>query len=131
MGLLLDTHVWLWSLLDPDRLSDSLKRALTSGENELHLSPISVWESLLLAERGRVSLRPDPRRWLRKSLSVLPIVEVSVTTEVALASRAIALEHRDPADRFIAATAQVFELTLATADARLLQCRDIEVLPNR
>ena len=131
MKLLLDTHVWLWSLLDPDRLSNTLKRALTSGENDLHLSPISVWESLLLAERGRVSLRPDPHRWLRRSLSVLPIVEVPVTTEVALASRSVALEHPDPADRFIAATAGVFGLTLATADARLLQCRDIEVLPNR
>ena len=130
MGLLLDTHIWLWGLLDPDRLSASLKRALTSGENELHLSPISVWESLLLAERGRVSLRPDAHRWLRKSLSVLPVVEAPVTTEVALASRTITLTHRDPADRFIAATAAVFELTLATADARLLQCPDIEVLPN-
>ena len=64
-------------------------------------------------------------------MSVLPIVEVPVTTEVVLACRAIALEHRDPADRFIAAAAKVFELTLATADGRLLQCRDIEVLPNR
>ena len=49
MGLLLDTHIWLWSLLDPDRLGDTTTHALRSREHELLLSPISVWEALLLA----------------------------------------------------------------------------------
>ena len=131
MGLLLDTHIWLWSLLDPGRLSDSVKRALLSPEGELRLSSISVWEALLLAERGRVTLQPDPRRWLRKAMSVIPIVEAPVTIDVAFASRTVDVEHQDPADRFIVATAKVYGLTLVTADARLLRCRDVEVLPNR
>ena len=131
MGLLLDTHIWLWGLLEPDRLSDTVKRACLSHEGELRLSSISVWEALLLAERGRIALDPDPRRWLQKAMSVAPIVETPVTIDVALASRAVDLEHRDPADRFIVATAQVLGLTLVTADARLLRCRGIEVLPNR
>ena len=78
-----------------------------------------------------MALDPDPRRWLQKAMSVAPIVETPVTIDVALASRAVDLEHQDPADRFIVATAKVFDLTLVTADARLLRCRDIEVLPNR
>ena len=130
MGLLLDTHIWLWSLLDPDRLSDAVKRALRSPEGELRLSSISVWEALLLAERGRVTLEPDPHRWLRRAMSVVPIVETPITIDVALASRTIDVEHQDPADRFIVATAKVHGLKLVTADARLLRCRDIEVLPN-
>lgn len=131
MRLLLDTHIWLWGLLEPDRLSDTVKRACLSHESELRLSSISVWEALLLAERGRIALDPDPRRWLRKAMTGAPIVETPVTVDVALASRAVDLEHQDPADRFIVATAQVLGLTLVTADARLLRCRDIEVLPNR
>ena len=130
MGLLLDTHIWLWSLLEPERLSEPVKRALQSREDELRLSSISVWEALLLAERGRVTLDPAPRRWLRDALSVGPIVEAPVTVDVAVASRAIDVEHQDPADRFIAATAKVYGLRLVTADARLLRCRDVEVLPN-
>ena len=130
MGLLLDTHIWLWSLLDPDRLSGAVKQALRSPEGELRLSSISVWEALLLAERGRVTLEPDPHRWLRRAMSVVPIVEIPITIDVALASRTIDVEHRDPADRFIVATAKVHGLKLVTADARLLRCRDIEVLPN-
>ena len=131
MGLLLDTHIWLWGLLEPDRLSDTVRRAFLSHEGEFRLSSISVWEALLLAERGRIALDPDPHRWLRKAMSVAPIVETPVTIDVALASRAIDLDHQDPADRFIVATAKVFSLKLVTADARLLRCRDIEVLSNR
>ena len=131
MRLLLDTHIWLWSLLDAARLGDSVRHTLRSQENELQLSPISVWEALLLAERGRVVLLPDPRRWLRKAMSITPVAEAPLTVEVALASRTVDVEHQDPADRLIVATAAVYGLTLVTADTRLLRCRDIEVLPHR
>ena len=130
MGLLLDTHIWLWSLLDPDRLGDSARHALLSQEGEIRLSPISVWEALLLAERGRVVLDPDPHHWLRKAMATSPIAEAPLTIDVALASRTVDVEHQDPADRFIVATAKVYGLRLVTADARLLRCRDIDVLPN-
>ena len=103
---------------------------MASRQEELRLSPISVWEAFILAERGRLTLEPDPRSWLRKAMSKCPIVEVPVTFDVVLASRNIDLEHQDPADRFIAASAKVFGLKLVTADRRLLRCPDIEVLPN-
>ena len=131
MALLLDTHIWLWGLLDPDRLSTEVHQALTADGADIRLSSVSIWEALLLAERGRLTLEPDPRDWLREATSIMPIREAPVTFEVALASRAIALPHPDPADRFIAASAKVFDLTRVTADARLVQCPDIEVLPNR
>ena len=129
--MLLDTHIWLWALLDPARLSRSVRALLASPTETLRLSPISVWEAMMLAERGRVALEPDPRRWLDRALAAAPVAEVPLTFEVAMASRSIALDHKDPADRFIAASALVFRLTLVTADARLLDCPDIEVLANR
>lgn len=130
MGLLLDTHIWLWSLLDPKRLGDSARSALQSGETELLLSPISVWEALLLAERGRIVLDTDPLRWLRKAISTAPVTEAPLTIDVAIASRTVDLDHQDPADRFIVATAKVYSLTLVTADTRLLRCGDIDLLPG-
>lgn len=129
--MLLDTHIWLWALLDPARLSRAVRALLASPAETLRLSPISVWEAMMLAERGRIALEPDPRRWLDRALAAAPVAEVPLTFEVAMASRSIALDQRDPADRFIAASALVFGLTLVTADARLLDCPDIEVLPNR
>lgn len=128
MNLLLDTHVWLWSLLEPDRLCGRARNELIDPANTLALSPVSVWETLVLAEKDRVLLRPDPWSWIRTALTVRPMREVPVTFDVALASRTIRVGHDDPADRFIAATAMVHEFTLVTADGSLLRCPDIEVM---
>ena len=55
MRLLLDTHIWLWYLLADDRLSGELKSLIANPTNELWLSPISIWETVILAEKRRVS----------------------------------------------------------------------------
>ena len=129
MNLLLDTHVWIWSQLEPERLSIRARDAVTDPANTLALSPVSVWETLLLADKGRVDLAPDPWHWIRTALATRPLKEVPLTHEVALRSRSVRLPHDDPADRFIAATAMVHGLTLVTADRSLLECPDIRVLP--
>ena len=125
---LLDTHVWLWSLLDSARLSAKAQEVLSDAEAVLHLSSISLWESLLLAERGRLSLEPGPAAWLRKAMAESPVAEVPLSMDVVMASTSVHLPHRDPADRLIAATAKLLDLTLLTADRRLTACRDISVL---
>jgi len=128
--LLLDTHIWLWSLLDPSRLGRRTAAALDDPANELWLSPISIWETLMLAERRRVILEPDPERWVRATLERLPFHDASLNTEVVMASRALRVPSDDLADRFLAATARVYELTLVTADARLRRIPHVAVLPN-
>ena len=130
MKLLLDTHIWLWSMLDPDRLSGRARSEMTEPANTLALSPVSVWEALVLADKGRVVLHPDPWSWIRTALTVRPMSEIPVTFDVAFGSRSIRLGHSDPADRFMAATAMVHDLTLVTADAALLECPDIKVMPG-
>ena len=128
MKLLLDTHVWLWSILESSRLSTPAREALASTENELWLSPVSLWETLLLAERGRIGLEGDPLAWIRDARSTTPVVEAPLTFEVAVASRTISLPHEDPADRFIAASAKVYQLKLVTGDRLLSRCSDVEIL---
>ena len=130
MKLLLDTHIWLWALLDPKRLSPAVRAALASGENELWLSPISVWEALLLAERGRIRVDTAPAEWVERMVRALPRREAALTHDIAVASRQLTLTHEDPADRFLAATAQVLGLTLVTADARLIASTEYEVMAN-
>jgi PIN domain nuclease of toxin-antitoxin system len=130
VNLLLDTHIWLWSLLDPARLGSRVREALEAHEHELWLSPISVWETLVLAERGRLALAPEPETWVRTSLARSPVIEAPLTIEVAIESRRVNLSHEDPADRFLAATARVYDLTLVTADARLLAVPDLALLAN-
>ena len=129
MRLLLDTHVWLWTLTDPDRLGRRARSAVARAANELWLSPISIWELLVLAERGRVKLDEEPGRWAREALRRSPVREATLTNEVAIQSREIASVHPDPADRFIMATALVYELTLVTADEAIRDLRLCSLLP--
>ena len=131
MKLLLDTHIWLWALLDPERLSDRVRDALQSPANEIWLSPISVWEAMILVERGRLAVAGDSGAWVRQMVDAIPRREAPLTHEIAIMSRQLALPHEDPADRFLAATAHMLELTLVTADERLLRSKEYASMPNR
>ena len=130
MRLLLDTHIWLWSLLEPGRLSRRVKRELADPASELWLSPISVWELSVMLRRGRVRLEHDFHEWVETALKRAPLREAPVTNDVAMATYDIDLPHRDPADRFLAATATVFDLTLVTGDKRLIAAKGIATLAN-
>ena len=132
MNLLLDTHVWLWAHSEPDRLSKRVAAALADEGNQLWLSPISIWEFLLLAEHGRVRVRDGTASdWVEAALSRAPMHDAALSRQVALRSRSVRLDHEDPADRFLAATADVYELTLVTADERLLRGKGFRTLANR
>lgn len=132
MNLLLDTHIWLWSHAEPERLTKRVAAVLADDSHQLWLSPISVWEFLLLAERGRVRLRTGqaPPDWVDAALSRVPMHDAALSREVAVRSRSVRLEHDDPADRFLAATADVYELTLVTADERMLRGKGFRTLAN-
>jgi PIN domain nuclease of toxin-antitoxin system len=127
--LLLDTHVWLWSMAEPRRLSRRVQSELRNAANEFWLSPVSTWEALLLRARGRIQMRGSASEWV--SSATAPFREAPLTHEIVLAAQELPLAHNDPADRFLAATAGVLGLTLVTADERLLGLGAIATLANR
>jgi PIN domain nuclease of toxin-antitoxin system len=129
--LLLDTHIWLWAELEPQKLGKRLQAKLRDPKSEIWLSPISVWEFLLLAERGRIAVKGKPEAWVETALQRSPLREAPLNNSVALSSRAIQMPHNDPADRFLAATAQVYGLTLVTDDANILRGAGYATLANR
>ena len=129
MNLLLDTHIWLWSLREPKRLARRVQKELKDQSNELWLSPVSTWEVLLLNARGRIRLQGDLSDWLTRATAHMR--EAPLTHEIVLAAQQLPLPYPDPADRFLAATAQVLGLILVTADERLLGLGEIGTLANR
>jgi PIN domain nuclease of toxin-antitoxin system len=131
LKLLLDTHIWLWALLEPGLLTRHVASEIESAECELWLSAVSVWEALLLFERGRIELDREASRWLDDAFRELPLRDASLTRDVARASRAVHVPHDDPADRFLAATAVVYDLMLVTSDERLLSGSGYHVVANR
>jgi PIN domain nuclease of toxin-antitoxin system len=126
--LLLDTHIWLWYLLGNERLSTQLQTTIAAATTELWLSPISIWETLILAEKGRISLQPNSVAWIGLALNTLEICEAPLNRHIAILSRQINLPHQDPGDRFIAATAVYHQLTLATVDTNLTGCSWLQTL---
>lgn len=130
MRLLLDTHIWIWSDLEPWRLTSDVTRILSDTENELWLSPISVWELIVHVEKKRITLEKDVLTWIATSKQELSLREAPMSWAVAEELRFVVLRHRDPADRFLVATARVQDLTLVTADRMLMEVDGVRILPN-
>jgi PIN domain nuclease of toxin-antitoxin system len=129
MKLLLDTHIWIWTLQGSDRLGKRAAQEIKNPENERWLSPVSTWEALTLHAKNRIHLPEDISAWVARATARFH--EAPLTHEIALAARRLPWEHNDPTDRFLAATAQVLNLTLVTADLNLLGLGEISTLANR
>ena len=128
MKLLLDTHIWLWLFREPKRLGQRTFQELQDTKNELWLSPISTWEALTLHHKGRITLHGEPAKWVARATA--GVREAVLTHEIMVVASQLSL-HQDPADRMIAATALVLDLTLVTADSLLLGLPNIRTLANR
>ena len=128
MNLLLDTHIWIWSKLEPDRLGKRVAAELSKKGNDLWLSPVNVWEALALMQKGRIRVE-NHLAWVERAAEQLR--EAPLTQEIVRTAFTLSLPHSDPADRFLAATAKVLNLTLVTADQRLLGLGEISSLANR
>jgi len=131
MRLLLDTHIWIWSHAEAHKLSSEVARELTNPQNERYLSAVSVWETILLLEKKRIRSKGDFLDWFKRSKLALGLFEVPLNWEIAREIRYTTLGYRDPADRFLVATAKVYDLTLVTADERLMHIPGLKVLANR
>lgn len=130
-NLLLDTHIWVWSLTEPERLSRKVRAAVENPQVVKWLSPISAWEVCLLIERGRLDFGMSGPDWTRQALRAIPLREAGLTHEIAVESRRLSGVSQDPADRFIVATARLLELTLVTADREIVTSTACAVLWNR
>ena len=120
--------LWLWALHDASRLSHRVRDVLRNPANEVWLSPVSTWEALLLNAKGRIQLPANLSEWLMAATA--PLREAPLTHEIVLIAQQLPLPQRDPADRFLAATAQLMDLTLVTADDSLLRLGTIRTIKN-
>ena len=130
MKLLLDTHIWLWWALEPQRVARAVDREVERLSNEIFLSPISVWEAHQAYLRKRLRIKGEFHVWLEQALNHPRLQEAPINFAVASATARIHLPQPDPGDLFLAATASVYGMTLATADPQLLACRWLKTLAN-
>ena len=121
MRLLLDTHVWVWTQEEPQRLGPRTKRLVLGTEHENGVSPISTLEMARLVAAGEIELSLALAEWIARSMADLAAHTIAVSHDVAMEAYALPGSfHRDPADRILVATARQDGLTLVTADDRIL-----------
>lgn len=112
MKLLLDTHVLLWALSCPDKLSDKARAVISDPRNAVFVSAASGWEIEIKSALGKLRTPPD----LDAPLAERRLLELPIRLRHALALRQLPPLHRDSLDRLLVAQAMVEDLTLVTAD---------------
>lgn len=127
MKLLLDTHIWIKSVMESGALSRFAKRAIANPGNEIWVSPISGLEFLSICNRRRFRSIRDPGAWIKQALGN-PFREAPLTFEIAIECGFINLPHDDPADRIIVATARVLGCKLVTSDRLIIESGLVEVM---
>ena len=121
--ILLDTHVWLWFVSNPELLSNKARKAVDSAilKEKIFISSISAWEVALLVYNQRLRLTLDVADWIAKS-EMLPYFQF-IPVDNAIAIKSVSLPkplHSDPADRIIIATAISLGASLVTKDKKIL-----------
>jgi PIN domain nuclease of toxin-antitoxin system len=118
MRLLLDTHLLVWAMGSPERLSAALAAMLQDPANTPVFSVASLWELVIKQGLGKPDFQVEPAL-LRRALLDGGWQELPVQAHHALAVAALPLLHRDPFDRLLLAQASSDGLLLITADQQL------------
>ncbi len=126
MRLLLDTHLLLWLLVDPEKINDDVLKVFADRRHDLLFSAASIWEISIKAGLNRPDFRISPELILDEARS-RGFLELPVTSAVAVNVATLPLHHRDPFDRLLVAQAMTEPAMLYTADAQLTAYSELVV----
>ncbi|MCC5840755.1 MAG: type II toxin-antitoxin system VapC family toxin [Opitutales bacterium] len=127
MKILLDTHVWLWWLTEPERLPAGIQAALEDGENALYLSVVTSWEIAIKYAVGKLPLPEPPAAFVGARLLRDGLHTLHIEHRHALAVAELPLHHHDPFDRLLIAQARGESMVLATVDPKI-KAYDLDLL---
>jgi PIN domain nuclease of toxin-antitoxin system len=127
MKLLLDTHVWLWLQVAPERLGDALPQ-VEDRANDLLLSAASAWEIAIKWRLGKLELPEPPSTYVPSRMMSSGVVALPVSHAHAVAVADLPLHHADPFDRLLIVQAMAEQAAIVSADAALAPY-DVEVVP--
>lgn len=116
MRLLLDTQVWLWMQVSPERFSPSALELVQDPATDLLLSAASSWEIAIKYALGRLPLPEEPARYVPDRLARSGVTAIAVDHASALRVATLPRHHADPFDRLVIAQAQVLEVPVMTSD---------------
>jgi len=125
--ILADTHAWFWWLTQDARLSAQAMAAL--NREPVGISPMTMWELSMLAERQRVFIDAKPLQWIEDALERTETRIIPISPRIAVVAGGFASPYlRDPADRIIVATALTHGVPLVTKDDRIRRAAVVETV---
>ena len=127
MRVLLDTHTFLWWILDAPKLSADSRRILGDGANDVLFSAVSGYELAYKVNQGRLTLPETPHVYVRSRLAASGFGALAIELDHALRAATLPMIHRDPFDRLLVAQAQLEDIPIVTADPAIAQY-DVEVI---
>lgn len=119
MRLLLDTQAMVWTLLDDPRLTNTARAAIADPENEILVSPASLWEIAIKISLGKYSLNEDFTTFMETRLPQNGFVQLPIHVKHLAVVATLPFHHRDPFDRLIVAQAMAEQVAVVSSDAAL------------
>ena len=129
--VVLDTHVWLWWLHDPSKLSGSALSLIEmmQNKNSLLISAISVWEVAVKVQLGKLTIPMDIHSWFEMAKQYPGFTFEPLTPQDAIASTQLPGDfHKDPADRIIISLARRHGIPLITCDRKILDYPHVDTV---
>ncbi len=119
MKYLLDTHTFLWFVLDDKRISTKAKSIIKDSKNEIYFSAASAWEIAIKTKLDRLKIKGDLESFIIEQLSTNSFVPLSITISHSLYTERLPQFHKDPFDRIIIAQSKVEKLSLISKDKNI------------
>ena len=127
MRYLLDTGVWLWSLLEPERLSRKAHEVITDLENQIFLSAATSWEIAIKSSKRKLNLPWPPQSLVSQFMHEQGLRPLEISHQHALAVASLPFHHHDPFDRLLIAQASLENMVLIHAD-RMFEKYPVQLL---
>jgi PIN domain nuclease of toxin-antitoxin system len=115
MNIILDTHIFLWALSDPDKISDAKRSALEDLSNTIYVSAVSIAELMIKASVEKLRIDFDPVLMAKESGFAL----LAFTAEAALLLKDMPFHHKDPFDRMLIAQSITDNYPIMTEDPKI------------
>lgn len=121
MRILLDTHAFLWWVMNDSQLSDTAQSLITDPNNNVLFSTASAWEIVIKVNIGKLTLPESPTTYIPSRLASNQFEPMSIQMNHVLQVVNLPNYHRDPFDRILIAQSQVEQTTILTIDRLIIQ----------
>jgi PIN domain nuclease of toxin-antitoxin system len=121
MNILLDTHAFLWWVMDDSQLSDTAKAKIADPTNTVYFSVISAWEIIIKEGTGKLSLPEPSTTYIPSRLASNQFMTLTVEMQHILQIASLPDHHRDPFDRLLIAQSQIENIPFLTVDHLISQ----------